>query len=305
MAYVIGKLEAIIRDGKISGEIRDLVLHEGSRPKTAQEFGADPEQIEQLNNRKPGEISTLVRLGVGCALVVENTQNLSWFNDDRQMVKVMDKVGELKNVALLGSRRNIMAGGTWLCQDICAGVLEEKNILAGAIPELVEVGLYTDLGWGKYVLTEPYSIYQSVIDEEQKETWQIANPGSHWHTMLAVTPVEGLKYDNINEINCLIAGEPNGGSLEFILVFKTNLELPGWRIMDLETGFSQVNNTTFMLNRQPLAIFPHSFCRPIQLGFGPSGLNLDYPIVVLDENNLAINTNEKVQIVMNRLGWIL
>lgn len=316
--YVIGRLVADIQGGKISGKIEDLVLHEGPRPRTAQEVGADPKQIERLNARETGKINTLVRLGVGCALVVENILNLSWLSDEKQMDKVREKIGELQNFALLGSRRNIMAGGTCLCQDICAGVLEEKNIQAGAIRELVEVGLYDDLGWGKYVLTGPYSIYQSVIDEEQEETWQIAHPGrmltatpgenwqtAHPGTMLAVTPIEGLRYDNINEINCLIAGEPNVGSLEFILVFKTKLELPGWRMMDLETGFNQADNKTFLLNRQPLAIFPHSFGRPIQLGFGPTGLNLDYPIVVLDEHNLVINTNQKVQIVMNRLEWIL
>lgn len=302
--YVIGRLVADIQDGKISGEIRDLVLHEGPRPRTAQEVGADPKQIERLNTRETGKINTLVRLGVGCALVIENVNNLSWLSDEKQMDKFKEKIGELRNVALLGSRRDIKAGGTWLCQDICAGVLEEKNILAGAIRELVEVGLYTDEGWGKYVLCDPYSIYQSIIDQEQEKTWQVAHPGSHWHTMLQVEPVEGLLCDNINGTDCFISGEPNVGSLEFILVFKTKLELPGWKIMDLETGFSQVNNKTFLLNRQPLAIFPRPNGLPIQLGFASDGLDLGYPIILLCYGNVKMNTNQKVQIVLNRLGWI-
>ncbi len=304
--YVIGRLVADIQDGKISGEIKDLVLHEGPRPRTAQEVGADPKQIEQLNTRETGKINTLVRLGVGCALVIENINNLSWLSDEKQMNKFKEKIkiGELQNVALLGSRRDIKAGGTCLCQDICAGVLEEKNIQAGAIRELVEVGLYIDEGWGKYVLGGLYSIYQSVIDEEQEETWQIARPGSHWRTMLAVEPVEGVAYDNINGMDCLISGEPNVGSLEFILVMKTKLELPGWKIMDLETGFSQVNNKAFLLNRQPLAIFPRPNGLPIQLGFKSDGLDLGYPIILLCYGNVKTNTNQKVQIVLNRLGWI-
>ncbi|PIU01937.1 hypothetical protein COT68_00595 [bacterium (Candidatus Torokbacteria) CG09_land_8_20_14_0_10_42_11] len=309
MAYVIGDLEATIQSGKIISEVRDLVLHEGPRPKTAYEFGGDPEQIGRLNNRMPGKISTLVRLGVGCALVVENTQNLSWLSDEKQMDKVAEKIGELKNIALLGSRRNIMAGGTWLCQDICAGVLEEEDIVAGALRELVEVGLSTDQeGWGKYVLADPYSIYQNVITKEQEKTWQIMAPASLWPcgASLLVEPVQGLTYDNINGMDCLISGESNSGSLEFILVLKTSLppEGGGWEMRDLETGFNQVNNKWFLLNRQPLAIFPRKVGRPVQLGFGPNGLDLDYPIVVLDHDNLQMNTNQKVQIVMDRLGWL-
>ena len=105
-------------------------------------------------------------------------------------------------------------------------------------------------------------------------------------------------------MNCFISGEPNVGSLEFILVMKIKLELPGWRIMDLETGFSQVNNTTFLLNRQPLAIFPRPNGLPIQLGFASDGLDPGYPIILLCYGNVKMNTNQKVQIVLNRLGWI-
>lgn len=303
--YVLGRLVAEVDDnGAINGELTDLTVYEGRRPVKAEDFGADPEQIALLNSRMPrAKINTLVRPGVGAGITLFSLYTLR-LAQEKWMEKFMMNVKFLKQKAIIGPRRNIRAGGTWLVQDTCAGILEEKDFIAGAIKEMVEIGFYDVDGWLKYILPVEYSQYQDMLDQEQKSVWQLF--GGPDFKPIKEEMVNILKArDSLNGFSVILSGEENSGSAEIALL--TSISLPiiekGWLTTDLETG-SDDERGEFLLNRKVLVIVERQMKTPIQIGFGDEGMDLDYPAIAMEGENLLLNTNAKVRSIMAYLGWI-
>ena len=293
-------------DGSVKASFDDMEVVEGPRPKSGEEFGANPDALQVLNERIPGtRFATPVRLGAGVAVVIEDVLRLKWAKD-AWMAKLPEKFGDFGPQALLGLIRDLGAGGTYLCADVCAGVPTVPDILGGAFTELVELGLFQpDKGWGRFVLPAGASDYQSLVDEEQGREWADLQPDFPSGGSIEVD-LPPLQADKINGIDAVLSSEPGPGSVEAIVVASIDLPGPGsdWLIRDSEHIRGDDGSAKFALNRRATAICPRQGKSPLMFQFGPTGLDINSPVIPLSGETLDLCANRKVESVLSALGWL-
>lgn len=315
MAYVVGTIQFTCGDDqKIIATLEDMEVVRGPRPKSASEIeGCDQQVLECLNTRESGTYSTRTRLGSGCALIGD-IRWLSWGNERvlgnlrREVPELFDSEGTLvSRHGLICLWRDLEAPGTSACADVCAGVPEVTDILAGAFNESVEAGLHTV---GADGVIEPARLElkgnrcQSVINDAANREWgRLYGVSVHFPHTIPVT-VMGVDTDSVNGIPCIISSEPRNGSTESIIPLLcelTDVE-GGWRWRDTE--HREDHGKWVPLNRRPILIIPDPGDAPIMLGFSSSGPDVTATISYLEGKNLRAHTNGKVRSVLRALGWL-
>lgn len=281
MAYVIGRFEISFdegEEGKREMKINvkdDLRLVKGPRPKGYAEIpGCDPDVLRGI---KPGV--TTARLGVGCALMIEDITRLHWGNNSRVLNNLRQKVPRLfDGDGNLSCRRGVVglwrdgnASGTCWCADVCAGVAENTSVWIEAVREAVEMGFYTEDNRPARLSFKDGG-QDCVVQKETRLEWEKTIGSSLHNYQWPKIPCEiaGINYST----------EPASGSVE--IVYQLDVHLPavegGWRMCDTE--HMQVKKEYVPLNRQPVliaipspALTDTEEACPVLISFGPEGVD--------------------------------
>jgi len=302
MSWIRGWLEGVVDSrGRITATFSDMEVVEGHLPKNGEEFGANPEALQALNERVPTSFATLARLGAGVAVVLQ-VACLKWARD-AWVPKLAEKFGEYGPQGLLCLLQDLGAGGTWLCADVCAGVPTVTNIFGGAFTEIVELGLFKPEGWGKFVLPGA-SDYQSLVNNEQEREWADHQPNFPSGMEIPVDIPSFTMVDEINGIDTVLSGEPGPGSIEAIVIASAKLPNHDWLVRDIEHIRDNDGNAKFALNRHPAVICPRPGKSPLMFQFGPSGLDINTPVIPLSGEALDLCVNRKVETVLRALDWL-
>ncbi len=275
--YVLGEFEVqwVENEGEprptMEVEIKGLRTVKGPRPKGPVEIaGCDP---DILRGAKAG--TTTARLGVGCALVVEDVSRLYWGDNPRLINNLRHKMPMLFNEeeevsfrrGIVGLWRDGAASGTCWCADVCAGVAESTDLWTEAVREAVEIGFYREDGRPARLCFKDDEAQDRTVRYETRLEWERIIGGSlasyHWP-----------------EIPCKITGvnystEPESGSVE--MIYQVSVDLPeiagGWRMRDTE--HMQVKGKYVPLDRHPvlIAIPPPPEVCPVLISFGREGID--------------------------------
>lgn len=312
MSYVLAHFQGTVYpDGHIEAGLTDARLLDGPRPKSGDEFDADQDALERINARTPGQINSIVRLGVG-EVVTLNRESLTSLEWGGEFSKIEERYGRLTAGAIFIFKDLGAPGGAWWKVDIAAGVLQTSDLVTGALQELVEISPYTNEGWFRYTL-EVDGGYQQVIDDQQGHEWARLK-----RTMQGRFPadfqqageitVQNLKApDVLNGRSCLLRAEPKNGTLEFCELKEARLQ--GSRIMFQDSehwipgqidaeGPSEVpldRGFVLVCQREHGAPIMFMFKRGLEMGMFPS---------ILEGENIERLLNEKTTGVLEHLGWI-
>lgn len=323
--HVLARLSYTTQGNHVSAVLDDLRVVEGNRPNSANDIdGCYSEVLEDLARRQPSLTSTRTRLGVGTALVVNDITKLTW-GSERVVRNLRTKVPALfdhegmliARQGLIGLFRDGGAGSTTHCTDVCSGILETTDILAGAYCEGVEAGFYFlgkqykqySVGLGRFVVPTSAGGAQEDVDTAAAAEWCRLGNDDHLSRDIFSSTVTSHHIDNVmidgTQHRCILSAEPWIGSVE--IVFPTLLDLPtvegGWRVRDTE--HMETKRGPVALNRRPTLIVPLGEGKPpVLLGLGPDGLDLHAPIIYLEGSNLEMTINGKVLSVLKALGWL-
>jgi len=309
----------------------ELLMHEGARPKSYKAVeGCDPAILGLLNRHEFADdwSTTTARLGAGVALVVDDITKLAWA-DKRVMGNLRKKVPGLfdseanmiSRQGLVGPFRDGEASGTQWCMDVCAGVPETTDILAGAFQETVEAGFYRrntrNADEPARLVLGKGNAFQNVTDSAARDEWEklygIAPSFPHEITaeLLVLPHGDSFSVDDDDSIHkggntpCCISAEPEMGSVEVIVLLRLRLpEIDGrWRIRDTE--HMEIGGKFVPLNRRFQLVVPLGNGNPpVKIGLCPDGLDPHADIVYLEGRALEAAVNGKVLSVLKALGWL-
>lgn len=305
MQHVIAKAIFFLSHGYVGMRIMNTDVRTGVRPKDIGEIiGADQTILEILNSRVMplggcvlDMYETAFRAGAGCTLIIENLDALKWTKAS-WLEKLRAMYGALGSSGIICLIRDLGAPETCLCGDVAAGVAETDDIVSAALKEIVEIGLYNETGWVRFLVPSEYAQYQGVVDAAQEAEWLRLEPDfpRGYEAQLELVPMQA---DAMNGKSCIISSEPSKGSIEFIFLFKVKLGITGVLIRDTE------HMPNFALNRTPLVIVQRSNGQsPLAFMFGPNGLNINVPPIFLSGEAMRHAINGKVRSVLHAMGWI-
>ncbi len=310
MKHVIGRLSGVVKyDGSINARLTEMDVREGSRPKTAEDFGADRDALAAINLREPGVgFETLARPGAGVALVVPDISVFHSSRDDKFLEKMARRWGGIGS-GLIGPVRDFNAPGDFSRQDVCAGIVEEKDLMMAAFAEIVEMGFYKDDGWARFILPINLNEYQKRVDDELAMEWSRLAPGFPQKHEIRISPFLVAR-DRINDLPCLLSTEPENGSVEIIISAYVLLSGFGWKVRDTEHHNGQPLNRLVALACPRVEATQYSDGIPdflidsLQLFLGPDGFDRRALPIVLTREYSANYINEKTLNAMRFLGFL-
>lgn len=305
MAYVLALLNALINnDGKITATLSGIEVKDGPRPRAASEFGADISVLEAINNRTPGEYQTIVRLGTGVAMTLDEDglKALDWF--DRE--KIEKKFGKIGPSALICPYRDLDAPGAFMVADTASGVPDTTDFMEGCLKEMVEIGLYNKNGYGQYDLITGFDLFewQGHIKEEQMFEWNRLSPKTEKGDGIIILPSKSP--DTCNGQRCILRAEPQNGSLEIVLMVAATFYGDDWKIRDTEHRPGNTNkgeSEWVSLDRRFGVICQREGKAPIMFFF-KGGIDIFACPIILEGENVTTALSEKSYGVLKHLGWL-
>lgn len=263
----------IAPDGTITATRSDLVVREGSRPKTADEAGANPETFAQIRNRTPGEFQTPAFLGGATAIVVP-FRALAWLPDTlMERLRVKYGFDAWPDEVLVMLVRNTGAPAIQNAAEPAGGMAEDTNLLLEQLKEIVEVGVYREPGgWVRFLLSDGLTAHQAAFDAEQQNAWEIVSsstPWTHGHeARLEILPVGS---DMLDGRRGVVTVGPVG-DFSFLSIARLHLEGAGWQLFDTEARPGKDGETEWVaLHRTVIVVVPREGKSPIGFQFGDDG----------------------------------
>lgn len=313
MAWVQGLVTgAIAPDGTITATRSELVVREGTRPKSIGEAGADPEVFDRIRNRTPGEFRTLGFLGGATALLVP-FHALTWLSKP-----LMDRLAKKYGVArwpeevLVMLIRNTAAPAIQNAAEPAGGMADGTNLLLDQLEEIVEVGVFRNDGWVRFLLP-PHELgrelraYQAVFDAEQRHVWEVVRPGfpCRYEATLEILPIGRDTLDG----RCGVVTVGPVGDCSFLHLARLHLEGVGRRILDTEArpGNREAGEPEWVaLRRIVMVIVPRPGRSPIGFHFSnregslhPCGIH-----VALSGEAWDLNLTHLGRAAIEALNWI-
>lgn len=287
MTYVTGTLKGEVRkNGRIVAEITRLASNEG--PSNDVRIGADQAALARINERKPGQFSTRVRVGVGSACFVEiNKLRLA---EAHHLERYFTKFGQFGARGLLGVYRDAWAPMTYLCADVCAKVVHSipDDLASEAVKKITEIGAYADSGWIEFKWPEKGL---SLIERQRAEWSNIEGSDFRPSGEAVVEMISGK--DEINGLPAVLSAEPANSSAE--IIFPVNLLLPNipGGLLIRRTQWDPV----MPKNLRAQLICSRSGKSPVMLRLNDEGIDPNGNVILLSGENL-ISINDKVRSVL-------
>lgn len=312
MAWVQGLvIGAIAPDGTIAATRSELVVREGTRPKSIGEAGADPEVFEWIRHRVPGEFRTLGFLGGATALLIP-FRALTWLPEPL-MERLAVKYGFTKwpDEVLVMFVRNTAAPAIQNAAEPAGGMAEGTNLLLEQLKEIVEVGVYREKGWLRFMLPEEFRTDYSITDQgafnaEQEFAWEIVRSGFPAQMFSGKLELLPLGCDTLDGRQGVVTVGPVG-DFSFLYIARLHLEGTGWRLLDTEArpGNRERGEPEWVaLRRTVMVVVPRQGKSPIGLHFGDDGgLHPCGIHVALSGEAWELNLTHLGRAAIEALGW--
>lgn len=304
MVWIQGDLAiTIAHDGSIDVDARALNVRDGPPPVSLAASGADPMVLAAIRHRTPGAYGMRTFLGGATATLVP-TRALRWL-DARSMKLIRAKHGELPEVVCVMLVRDSAAPAAQNAAEPTGGVAESTDLFLEQVREIVEVGVYRDDGWMRFLLPEHLRAYQHAFDEEQQAVWSCVRPGfPQQHT----APLAFLPYgkDRFLGRQCVVT---TGAVSNVLFLSIARLELPvdgaPWRLCDMECrpGIGQ-EPPWVPLRRTVVIVMPRDGRSPLLMECAPDGGVHPCGIhVPLSHEALDVTVTDLGRATVEVLGW--
>lgn len=304
MSWVKGHVFGeITSDKRIIARTTNLQVMEGVRPRHISDSWATAEVFERIRQREPGNFETMAFMGGAGAFVIPFSALA--LLPERLMDKLREKYGQWGQDAYIALVRNTGAPYVWNAAEPSGGMAENTNLILEQLCEMVEVGVYCDEGWVRFVLPKEMAHCQDRFDREQEFWWGIARPG---FSPCASATLEILPFgrDEFNSRRGVLAVGPVG-DFSFTLVVKLHLKGTGWKILDTEArpGRSEASEPEWTpLLRQVVAIAPRSGKSPLVFQMTREGVLDERGLhFVLEGENRDLAISHLSRAVLEALDW--
>lgn len=307
MAWVQGLVTGVIApDGTITATRSELVVREGTRPKSIGEAGADPEVFDRIRNRTPGEFRTLGFLGGTTAIVVP-FRALAWL-EEHLMDRLCAKYGFARwpDDVLVMLVRNTAAPAIQNSAEPAGGMADGTNLLLDQLEEIVEVGVFRDDGWVRFLLPRELGEHQAAFDAEQRHAWEIVRPGfpGRYEATLEVLSIGS---DTLDGRRGVVTVGPVG-DFSFLHLARLHLDGTGWRLLDTEArpGNRDAGEPAWVaLRRTVMVVVPRPSKSPIGFHFSnrDGGLHPCGIHVALSGEAWDLNLTHLGRAAIEALGW--
>lgn len=307
MAWVQGLITGVIApDGAITATASELVVHGGKRPSSIAEAGADSEVFNRIRRRTPGAWRTSAFLGGATAITVP-FRSLAWLPAplmDRLAVKY--GIDMWPDAALVMLVRNTAAPAIQNSAEPAGGMADGTNLLLDQLEEIVEVGVFRDDGWVRFLLPHELGVHQAAFDAEQRRAWEVVRPGfpGRYEATLEVLPVGS---DTLDDRRGVVTVGPVG-DFSFLHLARLHLEGTGWRLLDTEArpGNRDAGEPEWVaLRRIVMVVVPRPGKSPIGFHFSnregslhPCGIH-----VALSGEALDLNLTHLGRAAIEALHW--
>lgn len=306
MAWVQGLVTGVIApDGTIIATRSELVVREGSRPKSIGEAGADPEVFDRIRRRVPGEFRTLGFLGGATAIVVPQ-RSLTWLPESlMERLRVKYGIAQWLDDVLVMLVRNTAAPAIQNSAEPAGGMADSTSLLLDQLEEIVEVGVFRDDGWVRFLLPRELGEHQVAFDVEQRHAWEIVRPGfpGRYEATLEVLPIGRDTLDG----RCGVVTVGPVGDFSFLHFARLHLNGTGWRLLDTECrpGDPFRGEPEWVaLRRTVMVVAPRPSKSPIGFHFGENGgLHPCGIHVPLSGEALDLNLTHLGRAAIEALGW--
>ena len=165
-------------NGNIALESTDHTLMYTHKPQTVAESGITPDDWGRLTSRTPGPINTKTHLGGALAIIVPASALLIYDNEkfDNRLKEIIGC--ELPEFVHIAGVRNIGAPTSRLVLEAFGGMATSTKFLLEQLLEGIgECLVYRKDGYARIMLPNSLSEYQSAVDKELANIWEIVNPG--------------------------------------------------------------------------------------------------------------------------------
>lgn len=222
------------------------------------------------------------------------------------MEKLAQKYGPMGELTFLALVRNTGAPTVWNVAEPAGGMAEDYDLPTEQIGETVELGVYKEDGWMRFVLEGLTAGFQVKLTAEQEFCWQVMNPSL---TKKYEAPITFLPYgaDSLNgQRGHLVAGPV--GDFQILSIAKLDLPDTGWRLRDLELRPGNVDRGEaewVALDRKVVGIMPRSGKSPMLYEFAKEG-GLDHCglHLALSGEALYYNVSHLTIPTLKMLGWL-
>lgn len=181
----------------------------------------------------------------------------------------------------------------------------DYDLAAEMMGETVELGVYNNMGWVRFLLPEAQQEHQAKLDEEQRLWWSVVRPGFP-QVYEARLEFLDIGRDELDGRKGIISP---GHVSEFSLVAWAKLNLPGgdWRVLDTESRPGREGEAEWVaLRRTIVGITTRGEGKaPIAYVFHPNGGVHESALhVILEGENLNRALSHLSLPALSALGWL-
>lgn len=307
MAWVQGIVTVSIDpNGDITATVSEVHVQDGPRPQTIEASGADPEVFDRIRRRAPGEWRTLAFLGGATAITIPSSA-LTWLPEPlMERLAVKYGIDRWPDEVLVMLTRNTAAPVIQNSAEPAGGMADSTNLLLDQLEEIVEVGVYREDGWMRFLLPRELGEHQASFDLEQRHAWKIVRSGfpGKYEAALEVLPIGRDTFDGRRGV--VTVGPV--GDFSFLHLARLHLVgLVGWRLLDTEArpGNRDAGEPEWVaLRRTVMVVVPRPGKSPIGFQFGDDGALHPCGIhVALSGEALDLNLTHLGRAAIEALGW--
>ena len=309
MAWVRGLATGtIVPNGDIIAGVGDLRVIEGPRPTRIEEVSADPDVFDRIRRRVPGNFQTFGFLGGATAIVVP-FRALVWLSEPlMERLRVKYGFERWSDSALIMFTRNTAAPAIQNAAEPAGGMAEDTNLLVEQLKEIVEVGVYDERGWMRFLLPPELSMHQLSFDMEQERAWEIVRAGFPRGMYNARLELLAVGRDTFNGRRGVVTAGPVG---DFSFLHFARLHLDdriSRRFLDTEArpGNRERGEPEWVaLRRTVMVVVPRVGKSPIGFHFGDDGTMHPCGVhVALSGEAWEYNLTHLGRAAIEALGWV-
>jgi len=302
--WLKGGLLAIVADDRsITATADDLEILPFPKPNMDEDYGQSWNAIAAIRQRIPGRMGTMAHFG-GATAVLVPSRSVARLSEG-EMQNWSHKFGGFGNEWMAVLARNAKPRVWTSALSLAGGMFESPDFLWELLEEMLELGIFNDEGWLRYILPEPIKHLQARFDDAQDFWWNVVRPG---FPCIGTVQIEstGIGKDSLNGIQGIFTIGENLGDAAITQVVRVNLSLgTGWRFLDTESVLGTNVQAWFPMRRRPWLIAPRDGRAPVALPLDADGRldGLGVPFVIDGENITTVIT-DVTRGALEGLGWL-
>ncbi len=275
------------------------------KPNVDQDYGQNPAAIDAIRQRIPAHIETIAHFG-GATAVLVPAQSVALLSEG-EMRNWSTKFGGFGPEWMAVLARNAKPRVWTSALSLAGGMFESPSFLWELLEEMLELGIFNDEGWLRYLLPDLIKELQAKFDEAQDFWWNVVWPEFPCVGTAQIEPT-GLGRDSLNGIKGVFTIGDGLGDAAITQIVFVNLPGTGWRFLDTECTLGKVGDNQHVwipMSRRPWLIAPRDGRAPVALPLDSDG-NLDglgVPFVIDGENVTTVIT-DVTRGALEALKWL-